>query len=451
MIERQRAECPVCPGFPMHRTCRALAVIVLLALVLTACGGDDSKDSGQIEWITGTPPNQSAQNTEPTPDESTQPTATIDSESIEPTLQSEPTEPTATTTTKVSPTPPPDAVTGRALTDEELEQFAPNELGRVPVLEYHVFINDPKQKAQFVNTPDDLRGDLEWLYDNNFYVVPLRDVILNQINAPAGKHPVVLTFDDSTAGQFRYLFDDDDNPMIDPDSAVGIMEAFYQEHPDFGRGGFFAVLPTDNFCFSWQLEETEDDQRGYCKQKLTFLQDNGYEIGNHTKDHEDLLNVSDDEFVAQLGGAIEAIQALVPDAQADIIAMPFGNYPDLDKHKTQRDMLRNGFTYDGRDIKMLGALMVGSNPAESPVSTDWDPVFIARIQAWDDETKALFPESLGDAASIDDWFSNFEASPELLYTSDGDPNTITIPNDLPPSLDGTFDEDKAANKEIVRY
>jgi hypothetical protein len=63
----------------------------------------------------------------------------------------------------------------------------------------------------------------------------------------------------------------------------------------------------------------------------------------------------------------------------------------------------------------------------------------------------MFPELLGDAASIDDWFSNFEASPELLYTSDGDPNTITIPNDLPPSLDGTFDEDKAEGKDIVRY
>jgi hypothetical protein len=229
------------------------------------------------------------------------------------------------------------------------------------------------------------------------------------------------------------------------------LEAFYQEHPDFGRGGFFAVLPTENFCFSWQLEEVEDDQFGYCQQKLAFLQANGYEIGNHTIGHEDLLDVDDDEFVEQLGRAIDAIQALVPEATADIIAMPFGNYPDIKKHKKQRDMLRNGFTYDGRDIQMLGALMVGSEPAYSPVSSEWDPVFISRIQAWDDETKELFPDFLGDATSLDDWFRLFAASPELLYTSDGDPNTITIPDDLPSSLDGTFDESKADGKEVVRY
>lgn len=434
------------PRSTLGRSSRALSVTILtsfLVMLLTACGtGDD--ESGQIDWIIGTPPQQSAQNPEPTPTSGDG----LDAEATEPvdpdpTATTEPAEPTPTTESA-------EAVTGRSLTADELAQYRPNELGGVPILEYHVFVDDPKEKAQFTNTPDDLRGDLEWLYENDFYVVPVRDIVLNQIRAPAGKHPVALTFDDSTAGQFRYLFDEDGTATIDPDSAVGIMEAFYQAHPDFGRGGFFALLPQDNFCFAWQLEELEEDQLGYCEQKLTFLHENGYELGNHTLDHRDLFDVDNEEFAAQLGGAIEAIQEYVPAATADIIAMPFGNYPKKGNEE-QREMLRNGFTFDGREIQMLGALMVGSNPAESPVSVDWDPIYIARIQAWDDETRELFPDYLGDAMSLDDWFRTFEASPDLLYTSDGDPDTITIPDDLPTILDGTFDEGKAEGKEIVRY
>src|SRR3954469_19049974 len=116
----------------------------------------------------------------------------------------------------------------------------------IPVLEYHVITTDQSQEAQFTRTVDDFKADLQWLYDHDFYVVPLKDVIADAISAPAGKHPVVLTFDDSTAGQFRYLIGADGSVSIDPDSAVGMMEAFYAAHPDFGRGGFFAVLPTEN-------------------------------------------------------------------------------------------------------------------------------------------------------------------------------------------------------------
>ena len=83
---------------------------------------------------------------------------------------------------------------------------------------------------------------MQWLYDNNFHVVSVRDIVENTINAPAGKHPVALTFDDSTSGQFRYLIAADGSVTIDPDSGVGIMEAFYAQHPDFGRGGYFAVI-----------------------------------------------------------------------------------------------------------------------------------------------------------------------------------------------------------------
>jgi hypothetical protein len=43
-----------------------------------------------------------------------------------------------------------------------------------------------------------------------------------------------------------------------------------------------------------------------------------------------------------------------------------------------------------------------------------------------------------------------EDDPDRRYTSDGDPETVTIPSVLPPILDGTFDREKAeADEKIV--
>src|SRR5262249_11613956 len=328
-------------------------------------------------------------------------------------------------------------------------RFKPDELGQIPVIEYHNLVADPADEAQFARPIADFRADLNWLYKHDFYIVPLRDVIQNQIKAPAGKHPVVLTFDDSYASQFRYLIGNGGSVKIDPDSAVGIIEAMYAKHPDFGRGGFFAVIP--NFCFDWTPTTREDDQTKYCAQKIGWLLDNGYEIGNHTRDHKSLYDVSDDEFAAQVGGAIEALQEYDPRVKADIIAMPYGDYPKKG-HEEQREMLRNGFSYDGHDYHMLGALMVGANPSVSPVSTDWDPLYIPRIQAWDKDAQKK-DKNLQDATSLTDWFDLFASDPERLYTSDGDPNTITVPNQIPDPLGDTFDENKAKadGKEMVRY
>jgi hypothetical protein len=284
---------------------------------------------------------------------------------------------------------------------------------------------------------------------NHFYVVPLKDMIQNNIRAPAGKKAVALTFDDSTAGQFRDLIADDGSVTIDPDSAVGVMEEFYAAHPDFGRGGFFAVLPAEYFCFSWQGDEREDDQNQYCGQKLTWLLDNGYEIGNHTRNHTDLLNVDDDTFREELTGAIHDLQEYDSRIEANILAMPLGNYPDLETKQQQRSWLKDGFTWEGKDYLILGCLMVGSNPTESPVSTEFDSMWISRIQAFDKDANIADDEAMG----LDDWISVFEDAPENLYTSDGDPNTVTVPDDLSVNLANTLNTSRieAEGKELVRY
>lgn len=396
----------------------ALAAVLALALILTACGGGDD-EGAQIEWNPGTPPGLAA---------------------VEPTPQ----EPSEDAPSDGTP-PPPDIASADErpadpLTPEQRVEWQPNELGKIPILEYHSFTTDPDKEDQYTRTIADFRADLAWLNEHDFYVVPLRDVVLNRIDAPAGKHPVALTFDDSTVGQFRYLINDDGSVDIDPDSAVGIMEAFYAEHPDFGRGGWFATIP--NMCFDWQTDAAEPDQTPYCEQKIRFLIEHGYEIGNHTLNHKGLEEVDDETFEKEIGGAIEALQEIDPSIDANIFSLPYGIYPGFSENERQMDMLVNGFQYEGRDVQLIGVLLVGAEPTVSPVSTDWDWAAIQRIQVFDDA------DVWGSSAF---WFEAFENDPSMLYVSDGNPDTITISTTQPPALDGTFDPAKADGKDVIEY
>ncbi|MGH2534994.1 MAG: polysaccharide deacetylase family protein [Thermomicrobiales bacterium] len=405
----------------------ALAAVLMVTLTLAACGGDDD-EGARIEWKVGTPPGMAA--VEPTPQSPRQPDATAPAPD-----QTAPAE-EAPPLSDVASDPP-----SGPLTPEQRVELQPNELGWIPILEYHNFTTNPDNEEQFTRSYDNFRADLEWLYEHNFYVVPLRDIFLNQIAAPAGKHPVALTFDDSTADQFRYLINDDGSVEIDPNSAVAVLEAFFAEHPDFGRGGFFGVLP--KACFNRTATTAESDQTPYCEQKLQWLLDNGYEVGNHTLNHASIQDVDDETFTSEIGGAIDALQEFVPEITADIFVVPYGMYPLADERENQREWMRNGFEYNGRTVQLLGSLQVGSNPAVSPVSTEWDPMWTPRIQAFNQDV-------LDDWGGLDTWFPAFENEPYMLYVSDGNPDTITIPTD-PPSGLGEFDPNKADGKEVIEY
>ncbi len=332
---------------------------------------------------------------------------------------------------------PPSGALAIALTADQIQAHRPNELGAIPVIQYHVITTDESAEADpFVRTAAHMREDLQWLYDNGFYVITTREFLENRISAPPGKRPVILTFDDSTASQFRWADNGNDVSVIDPDSAVGVLEAFFQEHPDFGRGGQFAVLRYNCFADGTPLNTLDD-----CPDKLRWLAANGYEIVNHTDGHQDLLDVTNVDFAYQVGEPMIWLGKIIEgDANLmDVLVMPYGNYPSRDLHPEQREMMRNGFTYEGQEVLLQGAFMVGANPTESPSSSDYDPLFIARVQA--------------NETSLDQWFRTIEDGDILVYVSDGNPDTITIPDPAPDSLADEFDADTIAAKghQLIRY
>src|SRR5436853_290242 len=114
-----------------------------------------------------------------------------------------------------------------------------NELGRLMILEYHK-VDYPEER--WTRTPENFRRDLETLYTRGYRLQSLNALLDGRITVPAGTAPVVLTFDDSSPGQFRFV-ETEGGLEIDPKCAVGILEAFLREKPDFGRAATFYVLP----------------------------------------------------------------------------------------------------------------------------------------------------------------------------------------------------------------
>jgi len=274
--------------------------------------------------------------------------------------------------------------------------LSPNELGRVMILEYHK-IDYPEER--WTRTPENFRRDLETLYAKGYRLINLGDLLDRRIQIPAGTTPVVLTFDDSSPGQFRYV-EANGSVQIDPKSAIGVLEAFIAEKPDFGRGGTFYVLPgasKPNRLFN---------QPEYEGRKLQYLVSHGYEIGNHTLWHANLAKYPEATVRAQVAEAQVWIQRHVPDYKTRSIALPHGVYP------TDVSWVLHG-SAKGTTYNHDAVLMVAGGPAPSPFSRTFDPVRLPRIQAVERDLAY--------------WLNYFDKNPNERFVSDGDANSVTVP------------------------
>ncbi len=271
-----------------------------------------------------------------------------------------------------------------------------NELGRVMVLEYHK-VTEPEER--WTRSPSNFRRDLERLWERGYRLVALNDLLDGKIAIPRGTTPVVLTFDDSSPGQFR-LLEKSGGWVIDPDCAVGILEAFERQHPEFGRAATFYVLPgadPPNRLFN---------QKELATRKLQYLIDHGYEIGNHTLWHANLAKYPERVVRQQIATAQEWIQRHVPGYRIRTLALPMGVFPrDL---RWAIEGAEGQITYRHDAI-----LMVAGGAAPSPHARAFDPYHLPRIQTVESE--------------LAHWLGYFERNPHERYVSDGDAGIITVP------------------------
>jgi peptidoglycan/xylan/chitin deacetylase (PgdA/CDA1 family) len=300
----------------------------------------------------------------------------------------------------------------------DYEALGVNELGQIMFLMYHE-IGEPE--AEWVRTPDNFRKDLQALYEAGYRAVSLNDVLDGNIDVPAGTTPVVITFDDSTPGQFRFI-EENGRLVVDPDCAVGILEEFHRQHPDFGLAATFFIIAVAPF-----------GQEKYVQQKLDYLVEKGFEIGSHTYSHPypGLGGLSPEKARQELAYFIKWKDQYLPDYRVRSLALPYGTYP-----KDMSYIIRG--EYEGIGYHNEGIFLVGANPAPSPFSGAFRPEAIPRVRASEMNT---------EGTGIYDQMQRFQENLQARYISDGDPNTVVIPEKLAGELKPGLEKEKT----IITY
>jgi peptidoglycan/xylan/chitin deacetylase (PgdA/CDA1 family) len=259
------------------------------------------------------------------------------------------------------------------------------------VLAYHR-IDWPEDR--WTRTPENFRKDLEYLVTHGYYPVNLIDLAVGDLgHVPRGRRPVVLTFDDSTRGHFRYL----DDGSVDPDCAIGVLLAMHEEYGDDWplRATFFVLLNSAEKPGYPLFRQPE-----YAAQKLQALVDWGFEVGSHTITHATLSELGDEEVVWELAVSKSSLETLIPGYEVRSLALPYGIYPK------NAALVKEGYSATADPFYRYDAVVrLGSAVSMSPFAEGFDPHYIPRIQAIQSQ--------------LDLWLRHYEQHPDAYYVSGG--------------------------------
>ena len=313
--------------------------------------------------------------------------------------------------------------------DEIYQENNVNELGNVPIMMYHGIVNITNSETNYIGgnvdkdgynrTTESFRNDLEFYYQKGYRMIKLNDYINGKIDVELGKSPIILTFDDGNPNNFNVLGEENGQLIIDPNCAVGILEEFKAKYPDYNVTATFFV---NSALFS---------QEKYNEKILKWLITNGYDIGNHTMTHCDFTKITKEQTIKEVGGLYQLLEKIIPNDYVPIIALPFGS--PYQKNNTNYASILNG-TYQDFTYETKGALRVGWESSPSCFSSDFDPTYLKRIRAYDNNGVEFDIEM------------NFKILEQTKYISDGNTNTIVIPSTNESYLNNQFD-----NLKIITY
>ena len=312
---------------------------------------------------------------------------------------------------------------------EKLKKDNINELGKVPIMMYHGIKNlkdsDTKytggnvDKDGYTRTVESFRKDLEMYYQKGYRMIKLSDYINGKVDVEYGYSPIIITFDDGNDNNIKVTgLDEKGNIIIDKDSAVGVLEEFKKKYPDFNVTAIFFV---NNGIFN---------QPEYNEKILHWLVDNGYEVGNHTKNHDNLSKISNSQTQEVIGYMYDKLDSILGKKYSKIVALPFGS-PYLKTHDNYKYILSGN--YNGKEYTTEAALRVGWEPEVSPFNKDFDKTFLKRCRAYDNNGKDFDIEMV------------FRMLEKNKYISDGNVNTIVTSKDNESIISTSFD------KEVILY
>ncbi len=281
-----------------------------------------------------------------------------------------------------------------------------DELGVVPIMMYHQVREDGG--SEWDMSPEEFRAELVRLFDLGFVPIRTVDLVRGDIDVPAGRSPVVLTFDDSPRNQARL---DEDGNMAE-NTAMGILIDVAADYEDVEPVASLYLITQSMFG---AVADSPDIVRA--------LHDLGMELGNHTHTHANLRSLDGDQVQEELARNVAEITDIVPGSEGGTLSLPFGISPE------DRDLVAAGQGPSGGYVNE-GVLLVGDRPAPSPFHADFNPLAIPRIKTLPDPE-----DEFGSAWWIDVMMSSDTWRP---YVSDGNPATISFPREREDELDPAY-------------
>ena len=300
------------------------------------------------------------------------------------------------------------------------EELKVDESGNVPIMMYHGIHNITDNeytggnvdKDGYQRTTEAFKKDLEFYYNSGYRMIRLNDYVNGIIDVEAGYSPIIITFDDGLSNNIKVTgLDENGEIIIDPNSAVGVLESFKQKYPDFNVTATFFV---NGGLFN---------QSEYNEKILKWLIDNGYDIGNHSYSHADFTSISKEKSVQEIGSVYNLLDKYIPEKYVNIVALPFGS--PYDKSHANFNSILKG-VYNDKEYNTIATLRVGWEAEYSPFNKSFDKTFLKRIRAYDNNGKEFDIEM------------NFKILENNRYISDGDKNTITIPKEKEDKINNLY-------------
>jgi len=285
-----------------------------------------------------------------------------------------------------------------------------NELGLVPIMMYHGIVDVANSTLQYIGgnvdkdgynrSSESFRNDLEFYYLNNYRMIRLTDYIDSKIDVAIGKSPIILTFDDGRQNNINVLgLDNEGNIIIDPNSAVGILEAYKKKYPDY------------NVTATFFLSSGLFQQPKYNTQIIKWLIANGYDIGNHSYQHKALDKITASETSSEIARMYGLLSQVTDYSYVNIVALPFGT-PTSKSHSNYPYIINS--SYGASSYQTKSTLRVGWDSNVSPFCTNFDHEYLKRIRAYDNN-------------GVDfDITMNFNLLKDRRYISDGDATKIVV-------------------------
>lgn len=293
------------------------------------------------------------------------------------------------------------------------KKYNVNELGYIPVMMYHGihnmldsdtnYIGGNVDKDGYQRTKEAFIRDLEFYYNSGYRMIRLIDYVNGNIDTELGYSPIVITFDDGLENAIKVTgLDSDGNIIIDPNSAVGILESFKKKYKDYNVTATFFI---NGGLFNQPM---------YNEKIINWLIDNGYDIGNHSYTHANFKKISENESVTEIGKMYEKLDSIIKGKYVNIVALPFGS-PYTSTHSNFKHIISG--VYNNKEYNTISTLKVGASYDYSPFDSRFNKIMINRIRAYDNN---------GTNFDIEYTFKKLEST---RYISDGDKNTVVYKKD----------------------